>query len=173
MHKFANTDWCYISKASIVVLAHKFATQYCLLKILTKWPTFFYAQVCTSRAGPLQICHDSSCRHPHSRRKIPHIQNLSEPDLPAQVGDTALFPNILQLWARDRLPGQGCKPDPGAKFWHERYKSDPVWAKCNHCVQILKSVGALNLPEWYDAGLEAQKGSFAPFGKAPSSRQFV
>ena len=30
-------------------------------------------------------------------------------------------------------------------------------------LQLLKSVGVLNLPEWYDAGVEAQKNSFAPF----------
>lgn len=28
---------------------------------------------------------------------------------------------------------------------------------------LLKSVGVLNLPEWYNAGIEAQKNSFAPF----------
>ena len=34
-------------------------------------------------------------------------------------------------------------------------------------VQLLKSIGVLNLPEWYNAGQEAQKGSFAPFGTPP------
>ena len=38
-------------------------------------------------------------------------------------------------------------------------------AKLCLLLQLLKSAGILNLPEWYDAGIEAQKGSFAPFSK--------
>ncbi len=33
-------------------------------------------------------------------------------------------------------------------------------------LQLLTKVGALNVPEWYDAGKVAIDNSFAPFGKA-------
>ena len=45
----------------------------------------------------------------------------------------------------------------------------PLCAR-HRTVQLLKSIGVLNLPEWYNAGQEAQKGSFAPFGTPPHKK---
>jgi hypothetical protein len=59
--------------------------------------------------------------------------------------------------------------DPNALKWY-------VQSELVHCryamtavagiliPSLLKSAGVLQIPEWFDAGVEAQKGSFAPFG---------
>ena len=40
--------------------------------------------------------------------------------------------------------------------------------KCPSCLlQLLKSAGILNLPEWFDAGRVSQQSTFAPFSKWP------
>ena len=45
------------------------------------------------------------------------------------------------------------------------YRQNSIELKGAFRSQLLKKIGILNLPEWYNAGLEAQKNSFAPFGK--------
>ncbi len=37
---------------------------------------------------------------------------------------------------------------------------------CSCVLQALTKLGALNVPEWYDAGKVAQDNSFAPFSKS-------
>ncbi len=85
----------------------------------------------------------------------------------------------LFCWQHTALgPVCGCAPAttltcPTKGPTVSRFASHHTWTLANSgcaIVQLLTKIGILNVPDWFIAGREAQKGAIAPFSKRPLIR---
>ena len=118
---------------------------------------FWYAmllimQVQASRADPLPVCH-GSCRWNSHPRCEPSPLSMITHSLPITVHSVVRWASPLD-------------EEPTETFLCARLPGFPYAWRVT--LQVLNKLGALNLPDWWNAGKVAQDNSPIPFSEFPS-----